>query len=89
MKALGLKVQHSSRLTAGFDKVLRPFIFLIIPNNGSEGVQAANIPALLPLLGGSAGPSSPHGCEGGRQGGKLTDKRKVRGRKMLGMCFLI
>lgn len=82
-----VKVEHSSWLVAGFDKAMGTVNF--ISNEGDEGVQAASDPALPPLLNGSARPSSPHGSGGGRGGGKLTDKRKVRGRKMLGMCFLI
>ena len=79
--AFGLvKVEHSSQLAAGFDKAMRTIC--LISNEGDEG-------ALLPLVGGSAGLSLPHGSGGGKRGGKLTDKRKVRGRKMLGMCFLI
>lgn len=63
----------------------RPFIFLIIPNDGNEGVQVANIPALLPLLGGSAGPSSPHPTavrEAGNGGNSL-----IRGRSEAEECW--
>lgn len=82
-----MKVENSSRLAAGFDKAMGTV--RLISNEGDEGVRAVSDPALPSLLGGSARPSSPHGSGGGRGGGKLTDKRKVRGRKMLGMCFLI
>lgn len=86
--AFGLvSVEHSSQLAAGFGKAMRTIC--LISNEGDGGVRAVSDPALLPLLGGSAGPSLPHGSGGGGRGGKLTDKRKVRGRKMLGMCFLI
>lgn len=87
-KAFGLmEVEHSSWLAAGFDKVMGTV--RLISNEGDEGIQAVSDPALPPLLGGSARLSSPHGSGGGREGGKLTDKGKVRSRKMLGMCFLI
>lgn len=86
--AFGLgRVEHSSQLVPGFDKAMRTIH--LISDEGDEGVRAASDPALLPLLGESAGPSLLHGSGGGGRGGKLTDKRKVRGRKMLGMCFLI
>lgn len=85
--ALGLvKVEHSSQRVAGFDKAMRTFC--LISNEGGEGVQAMSGSALLPLWVGQQGCPCPTALgEAGEEGS--SDKRKVRGRKMLGMCFLI
>ncbi|XP_010011935.1 PREDICTED: coiled-coil domain-containing protein 85C [Nestor notabilis] len=62
-RAVGLvKMEHSSQLVAGFDKAMSTIC--LIYNEGGEGVQAMSDSALLPLLGGSAGPSLPYGSGG-------------------------